>query len=375
MKKGLLFFIILPLYLCAQVTFDEALQTYKEGNKTAAFASFQTLYYNTFDEDAAFYVAKMYDLGEGVQVNTTKALKWYKIAAQRYHTATKDQYNHSYNKQRRLLFRYAQNIDDNTTKKTLQQIIESRFEFKAHNHNYFLPFGYQENIYPSYVASDVYTNTEAEFQLSVRFDLKSNLLGLNEVYSGAFTQRSFWQIYANSAPFRENNYMPELFITFPLVKQNKIKSLKAIVVGMAHQSNGQGSIETISNENPLGSRSRSWNFVYSTLKFQFGSVLMDIKAWKRVNEDPLYDDNPDLTDYIGHGSLKFTLPYKNFVAVAEFRHNARTGGGSSELNLSFPVDDSNNVFWYGKFFSGYGESLIDYDNYITKSSFGISFSR
>jgi len=377
MKNSIVFFLSSLLFaplLFSQTFFDDAVQAYNEGNYTHAFKAFNIHYTNTQDEDAAYYIATMYESGRGVDKNSTQAQIWYKISAKRYFNVNKKLYNHTFNKQRRFFFQKIDRIEDKETKETIQEMIESRYEFKTHNHNYFLPFGYQEDIYPTYVASDEYTNREAEFQFSIRFDMKSNLLGLNEVYSGAFTQRSFWQIYAPSAPFRENNYMPELFVTFPWLDGNTLSSLRSVTFGMAHQSNGQGSTTVVTGET-LANRSRSWNFFYTNLRFQWGAALIDLKAWKRVTEDPSLDDNPDLTDYLGHGSLTVTLPYKKLVTTSLIRYNTSTKKGSFELNLSYPIYRRENVFWYAKVFTGYGESLIDYNTNITKSSFGLSFSR
>ena len=377
MKKVLLLFfssLLLSCTLYAQTLYDDAVEAYAKGDDKHAFKAFNVHFTNTSDEDAAYYIALMYESGRGVDKNQTQADRWYKISAQRYFTVNKHLHNHTFNKQRRFFFQNLDRIHDEETKQTVQEMVESRYEFKAHNHNYFLPFAYQENIYPSYVASDVYTNREAEFQFSIRFDMKSNLLGLDEVYSGAFTQRSFWQIYADSAPFRENNYMPELFVTFPWLDGNLLTSLRSITFGMAHQSNGQGSTTVITGET-LANRSRSWNFLYTTLRFQIGSALIDLKAWKRVTEDKEDDDNPDLTDFLGHGSLTFTLPYKKLVATTMARYNTSTQRGAVEQTFSYPVYRRENIFWYVKFFTGYGESLIDYNTNITKSSIGLSFSR
>lgn len=377
MKKIALFFLsslfFSPLLL-SQTFYQDAVEAYKDGNFTHAFKAFNIHYTNTEDEDAAYYIATMYEEGQGVDRNSSLAQEWYKIAATRYFDVNKNQYNHIFDKQRRFFFQKLDRIEDAETKATIQEMVESRYEFKTHNHNYFLPFGYQENIYPSYVASDVYTNKEAEFQFSIRFDIKSNLLGFNEVYSGAFTQRSFWQIYAPSAPFRENNYMPELFVTFPWINANILSSLRSIRFGMAHQSNGQGSTTETSGE-IIDNRSRSWNFFYTSLRFQWGTSLITLKAWKRVKEDATQDDNPDLIDYLGYGSLTVTLPYKNLVSTSVMRYNTNTKRGSFELSLSYPIYKRENIFWYAKVFTGYGESLIDYNNDITKSSFGLSFSR
>jgi phospholipase A1 len=360
--------------LSAQTLYDDAVEAYNKGNDAHAFKAFKIHYTNTLDEDAAYYIALMYEEGRGVDKNLTLSNKWYKISAKRYYKVNANSYDHAFNKQRRFFFQNTDRIADKETKQTIQEMIEGRYEFKAHNQNYFLPFGTQKHVYPSYVASDEYTNREAEFQFSVRFDIKRNLLGLDEVYSGAFTQRSFWQIYAHSAPFRENNYMPELFVTIPWLDGSTLTSLRTITLGMAHQSNGQGRTEVATAET-LANRSRSWNFLYANLRFQWGAALIDLKAWKRIVEDEATDDNPDLTSYIGHSSLTLTLPYKKLVATSVIRYNAKYDRGSFELNLSYPIYGRENIFWYAKVFSGYGESLIDYNTNITKSSFGLSFSR
>ena len=377
MKKALYLFFISFFFLTqlhSQTLYEDAVDAYNDGNDTHAFKAFTIHYKNTLDEDAAFHIALMYEQGRGVDKNKTLANEWYKTAAKRYFSVNKNQINHTYNKQRRFFFQKLDRIEDDETKRTVQEMIESRYEFKAHNHNYFLPFGYQKNIYPSYVASDEYTNREAEFQFSIRFDMKSNLLGLGEMYSGAFTQQSFWQIYAHSAPFRENNYMPEIFVTFPWIDGSTLTALRSITFGAAHQSNGQGSTTVVTGET-LANRSRSWNFFYATLRFQIGSALIDLKAWQRVSEDKEDDDNPDLTDYLGHGSLTLTLPYKKLVATTVARYNTSTQRGAFEQTFSYPVYRRENIFWYVKFFTGYGESLIDYNNNITKTSIGLSFSR
>ena len=46
-----------------------------------------------------------------------------------------------------------------------------------------------------------------------------------------------------------------------------------------------------------------------------------------------------------------------------------------EANYSYPILGRDDLFLYAKFFDGYGESLIDYNNKITKFGIGISISR
>lgn len=58
-------------------------------------------------------------------------------------------------------------------------------------------------------------DTEAQFQLSIKFPLLVNLFNDTfDVYE-AYTNRSFWQMYdGDSAPFRETDHEPEIWVQF-----------------------------------------------------------------------------------------------------------------------------------------------------------------
>jgi len=77
---------------------------------------------------------------------------------------------------------------------------------------------------------------------------------------------------------------------------------------------------------------------------------------------------------MGHGHLKFILPYKKHLAKLLLRSNFH-GKSAVEFSYSYPFFGSKDLFFYLKTFNGYGESLIDYDNKIDKVGFGFSISR
>ena len=89
--------------------------------------------------------------------------------------------------------------------------------------------------------------------------------------------------------------------------------------------------------------------------------------------DP-FDYNPNLTDYLGHGYVKFMLPYKKHFFDLKLRHGTNSKG-AFEINHTYPLFSRDDMFLYTKFFNGYGESLIDYDNHIKKFGIGFSISR
>jgi len=187
-------------------------------------------------------------------------------------------------------------------------------------------------------------------------------MGLNGVYTVAYTQRSFWQLYAESAYFRETNYNPEVFATFPLSYSSAdYNFLKVGRVGFAHQSNGRGGLEE-----------RSWNYFYGTLYFQYKYFFTELKLWSSWKSALKY--NPDLLKYLGHGHIKFSVPYKKHIVSLTLR-SAFNGHNAADLEYSYPLLNSKDLFLYVHGFSGYGESLIDYNNKVQKISIGLSISR
>lgn len=250
-------------------------------------------------------------------------------------------------------------IEDKETKESLSQILASSFNLYPYNENYLLPFSYTSNI------NDGRKRAETKFQLSVKKPISYNIFGLNESINFGYTQISWWQLYTNSSPFRETNYLPEIFVTMPYGKKDHT-SLKALKFGFLHESNGQGK-----------PKSRSWNRLYAQSYFQFSTLFFSPRVWYRI-PDENDDDNPDLEDYLGYGDLTFYLPYKTHTFKLLLRNNLRfdeSNKGFTELNWTFPFFNSKNTFGFVQLSNGYGDSLIDYNKNINRISFGISLSR
>ena len=251
-------------------------------------------------------------------------------------------------------------IDDKETNDTLSQILASSFDLYPYNENYLLPFSHASK------SDDGRKNIETVFQLSVKKPIAYNFFGLKESINFAYTQKSWWQLYADSSPFRETNYKPEVFVMIPYGKKDKT-SLKALKFGLLHESNGQSQ-----------AKSRSWNRLYAQSYFQFSNLFFSPRIWYRIPENANEDDNPDLEDYLGYGDLTFNLPYKKHTFKLLLRNNLKfddSNKGFAELNWTFPLLNSKNTFGFVQMSSGYGDSLIDYDEKINRISFGISLSR
>jgi phospholipase A1 len=262
------------------------------------------------------------------------------------------------------------------SQKSMDNWLSGIFGLQPYKSNYLLPYGYSTKVYRSYTPTDNYINSEAELQVSLKLNVTNDLLGLDEGYFLSYTHNAFWQVYADSSPFRETNYNPEGFVVFPVDDADSIFQIQSLKLALAHKSNGQGSNRDVVYSNPadnLGNRSRSLNYVYTTLRFKHGTLLTDYSYMVRLPEDSAEDDNPDIMDYLGDSELKFSyFQGKNMYSLMG-RVNFSTALGAVEGSYSYPF--MNSTYFYAKAFHGYAESLIDYNNEITKFSLGFSFSR
>lgn len=224
---------------------------------------------------------------------------------------------------------------------------------KTHDTNYFLPFAYTFHGRPN---DSKYKQAETKFQFSVKKVLFENVLFLGESWNFGYTQTAWWQMYAESAPFRELNYAPELFVSFPFSGFGWLKSMS---VGFMHQSNGKD-----------GADSRSWNRVYANAVFHHKRFVFLPRLWYIVPESSL-DENKDIRKYLGNFDAKIAYLGRDTFAYILLRNNLnfKHNKGAVELNAGFDLFD-NGVFWFVQYFNGYGESLIDYQRYINKLGIG-----
>ena len=247
------------------------------------------------------------------------------------------------------------------------------FTLMAHKPNYLLIAAHNTYGYNSAVYQEQYNEfsleadyTEAQFQLSVKFPLAVNLFDVVDLYA-AYTNRSFWQVYNSdiSSPFRETNHEPEGWLQF--TPNWEIFGFKnsANLFGIVHQSNGRG-----------GVLSRSWNRLYANFIIERGSFALSFKPWYRLPEEEENDDNPDITDYLGHYQLRGAYKWKEHVFSMMSRNNLESGftNGAVELSWSFPLWHYPYLKGYVQYFTGYGESLIDYDQYVNRIGIGVALT-
>lgn len=247
----------------------------------------------------------------------------------------------------------------------LLQTHDNAFLLYPYESNYLL-YTWTSNINKSAISSYNWAenakNDEVKFQLSLAFPIWRGIVGSNSVLAAAYTQGSWWQ-FSNSkesSPFRETNYQPQLFIGWATNYQLGNWTLQDIETGIVHQSNGRS--------DPT---SRSWNLVYARLMAKNGNIIAEIKPWLRIDGNS-NDDNPDISKYMGHYRAKLGYQLGDNIFSIQGQYNWNSGYGGAELGWSYPLTE--HVRFYTQLFSGYGESLIDYNHRQTRLGVGITLN-
>lgn len=207
---------------------------------------------------------------------------------------------------------------------------------------------------------------ELKFQLSFKVKVLQNIFGKKtrgDIWM-AYTQSSRWQVYNAelSRPFRETNYEPEIIFILP-TKYN-LFGLQGVYTGVSltHQSNGRS--------NPL---SRSWNRVIFHVGLEAKGWSVIFKPWFRISEDFEEDNNPEIQNYVGRAELLVAHKFKKHQLSFRGRHSLNGGDNNrGSIEIDYGIQIYNNLKIYTQFFTGYGESLIDYNHKQTTIGIGLS---
>jgi phospholipase A1 len=246
----------------------------------------------------------------------------------------------------------------------------SRYLIGLYRPNYFLIGRYSDhpNDAPFRVLFDALEypdatldSTEAEFQLS----FKARLWATDDHSFGvwaAYTQRSQWQVYNAdlSAPFRETNYEPEVFVSYNPKLSFAGFDWRLFNFGYNHQSNGRS--------DPI---SRSWDRLIAEFGVERGDFALLVRPWVVISEGG--DDNPDITDYTGWGDVTAVYKWRGNSFSLMGRGNPETRKGTVQLTwMSPPILGPLRA--YVEAFSGYGDSMIDYNWYQNTIGIGIALN-
>lgn len=218
--------------------------------------------------------------------------------------------------------------------------------------------------------------SKSKFQFSFKYHFlegedasESWLSGINFGY----TQTSFWDLAAESLPFKDTSYKPELFYVSRNLSDGKLKWADGLFLktGFKHESNGQGGVD-----------SRSTNYLYlEPIAIFFNSqsrygLRVSPQVWTYVKNSR--EDNPDLRDYREFFKLKLKAGRADGPVFSADLGWARKGG-SAELNFSYPLKTrftrDLRVYLQVQYVNALAESLLNYHERTDATRIGFSFVR
>lgn len=231
--------------------------------------------------------------------------------------------------------------------------------------NYILPFYYtgspDTHVYSFHIPyNERIKNSEVKYQISLKVPVWKNIYDSRSSLYLAYTLLGYWQVY-NKWPFiRENNYEPEFFlrnaVNFPLYKCWNVDFFN---LGYSHQSNGWGN-----------SLQRSWDRIYIEAITSIDNWMITLKPWYIIMA---YGRNKNISDFLGYAS--FLVAYKFHNQVFSFQlTNLGVAPKRTTVNLTWSFPITPYIKGYAEIFSGYGQSLIEYNHHTNSAGIGIALS-
>lgn len=224
------------------------------------------------------------------------------------------------------------------------------------------PFGiYKDNFFITGIPLNqkITNNTaDAMFQISIRHRLTKSILPFGTFAYLTYTQKSFWNIYAESSPFRDTNYNPGVGLAKAILHKNRL--LGVAFMQIKHESNGREKEE-----------SRSWNYLSLAAKYYINPQFnISGEFWLPYVDG---DNNKDLLDYKGLGQINVSLTDARQKWWLEMQLNQRKGFGNINTiaSIAFKVSKSSNQYLFLRFQDGYGDSLLDYNKYSMNVRIGM----
>lgn len=212
---------------------------------------------------------------------------------------------------------------------------------------------------PAYFLFGTRNGLNARYQISFKyriFDEESTpaqwLPALGQLHFG-YTQTAVWDLGIDSRPFHDTSYRPSLFWQKRLDYNTALP--RYLRAGYEHESNGKE-----------GSNSRSIDMLYIQPAWR-----ADFADGKTLIFEPRFYgytdkiENRDITRYRGNADWLLRYGDENeWVLSSRIRFGA-AGHGSTQFDLSLPFRKPlfarTGGFVYLQLFSGYGETLLDYN--------------
>lgn len=224
--------------------------------------------------------------------------------------------------------------------------------FGLYKDNYFI-FGTSVNHTPTK------TNTDIKFQISIQQRLTRSTLPFGTYLYLFYSQKCWWNVLENSMPMVDLNFNPGIGLAKPLFVKNRY--VGKVTLMAEHESNGRD-----------GLASRSWNKISLAASIMIDpQVTVHGKVWIPIVDG---QNNRDILDYSGiyQVGTEFTSRNRRFTAsVVLVKRRGWKLNYNTVIELGYRIFRRDNQFLFLQFYNGYGECMLDYNQFRSRVRVGI----
>ena len=202
-------------------------------------------------------------------------------------------------------------------------------------------------------------NTDVKFQISFQQRLTKSVLPGHTYLYLFYTQKALWNILERSLPFHDLNFNPGIGISKHIILKNRLVGKATLMV--EHESNGRDGIS-----------SRSWNKISIAAEAYIAPQLMaHAKFWIPIIDG---QNNRDILKYCGISQAGFQAISNDNKWVLDMTLVKRKGWNlnfNTIVQLGYRINHNSNQFIMLQYYNGYGETMLDYNQYHSRIRFGL----
>ena len=202
-------------------------------------------------------------------------------------------------------------------------------------------------------------NSDVKFQVSIAQRLTKSTLPFNSYLFLMYSQKCMWNVFKESLPMRDLNFNPGIGLSKLLIVKDRLIGKATLLI--EHESNGRD-----------GEESRSWNKISLCGSiFVDPQVMIHAKYWIPIIDG---ENNRDILKYSGiyQTGLQYMSPNQRFgLAVTLIKRSGWNLNFNTIVELNYRLFKTENQFFFVQYYNGYGENLLDYNQYHSRLRIGL----
>ena len=202
-------------------------------------------------------------------------------------------------------------------------------------------------------------NSDVKFQISFQQRLTKSSLPWNSYLYLFYTQKALWNVFERSLPFHDLNFNPGIGISRFIIMKGHLIGKATMMI--EHESNGRD-----------GTASRSWNKISWAGEAYISPFLMaHAKFWIPIIDGKY---NKDILKFMGISQAGFQARSNDDKWVLDMTLVKRQGWNlnfNTIVQLGYRINHNSNQFIMLQYYNGYGESMLDYNQYHSRIRIGL----